>query len=402
MYCDIWNALSSEKEMIFLSGPRQTGKTTFALDVAKSFNNNFYFNWDIISNKHKLIENPTFFETMNRKDESRPLVILDEIHKYGDWKNYLKGIYDEFAADYQFLVSGSGRLDIYQKGGDSLAGRYFHMRMFPFTVAELSKKRRKFSEFMQDPLSGFDINNKSITADLWQTLFNTSGFPEPYTKGKNSFWTRWSANYIKQIIREDIRDTLGLKKLDAMETLFSLLPSRVASPVSLSSLSRDLRVSFETVDRWFSLFDSFYLTFRISPWTKKISRSILKEKKVYLYNYPEINDEAARFENMAAVELLRAIHNWNDLGYGRFSLCYLRNKDKEEVDFIIVNNNKPVLLIETKSSDKKISPNLKKFQNILRIPAVQLVNKDNIFKYHNNDGGKILVITASRWLSSLP
>ncbi len=156
IYRDIWNALSSEKEMIFLSGPRQTGKTTFALDVAKSFNNNFYFNWDIISNKRKLIENPTFFEAMNRKDESRPLVIFDEIHKYGDWKNYLKGIYDEFAVDYQFLVSGSGRLDIYQKGGDSLAGRYFHMRMFPFTVAELSKKRRKFSEFIHDPLSGFD------------------------------------------------------------------------------------------------------------------------------------------------------------------------------------------------------------------------------------------------------
>lgn len=402
LYRNAWKILSSEKQMIFLSGPRQTGKTTFVQDIAKSFSNSLYFNWDIISHKRRLIENPSFFTELNRKDASQPLVMFDEIHKFRNWKNYLKGVYDEFSNQYKFLVLGSGRLDLYQKRGDSLAGRYFHMRMFPFTVSELSKHQRNFGDFIKNPLENFALNNKNASFNLAQSLLRLSGFPEPFVKGKESFWSRWSANYIKQIIREDIRDSVDIKKPDILETLFSLLPSKVSSPVSINSLARDLGSNFESVDRWLSLFDDFYLTFRISPWSKKISRSILKEKKIYLYDYPEIPNMAARFENMVAVELQRAVHLWSELGYGRFSLHYLRNKNKEEVDFLISDRNEPIILIETKLSDEIPSKNLIKFQNFLQIPAVQLVNKENVFKYKANAKQKILIITSSEWLASLP
>lgn len=67
---------------------------------------------------------------MKRRDSSLPLVIFDEIHKYRDWKNYLKGIYDRYSAEYRFLITGSGRLDLYQRGGDSLAGRYLLFNLF--------------------------------------------------------------------------------------------------------------------------------------------------------------------------------------------------------------------------------------------------------------------------------
>jgi len=402
LYRGIWDALSRDKQMIFLSGPRQTGKTTFARQIAESFPNNFYFNWDYLSHKRLIHETPAFFTQINRKDSSQPLVILDEIHKYSGWKNYLKGVYNEVSGSYKFLVSGSGRLDVYQKGGDSLAGRYFHLHMFPLTIAELSRQRRAFKEFTNDPLSDFDLNDKTVTAGLWRTLFNASGFPEPYIKGESAFWTRWSANYLKQLIREDIRDLSGLKKMDAIEALFSLLPSRVGSPVSVNNLAGDLHANFDTVNRWLSLFDSFFLTFRISPWTRKISRAILKEKKIYLYDYPEIGDRAARVENMVALELFRAVRNWNELGLGRFSLNYLRNKEKEEVDFLVAEGNRPLLLVEVKSSDDAPAPSLMKFQRMLGVPAVQLVDCDGVFKYHQNGKDRILIVTASRWLSSLP
>ncbi len=388
--------------MIFLSGPRQAGKTTFARQVAESFPNNFYFNWDYLSHKRLLHEKPTFFTEINRRDASEPLVILDEIHKYSGWKNYLKGVCDEFSGAYKFLVSGSGRLDVYQKRGDSLAGRYFHLHMLPLTVAELSKRRRSLKEFTRDPISDFDLNDKAVTAGLWRTLFNASGFPEPYLKGETAFWTRWSSNYLKQLIREDIRDLSGLKRMDAVETLFSLLPSRVGSPVSINNLAEDLRSNFDAVNRWLTLFESFFLIFRISPWTRRISRAILKEKKIYLYDYPEIGDPAARVENMAALELFRAIRNWNELGLGRFALHYLRNKEKEEVDFLVADGNRPLLIIEAKSSDDTPAPSLVKFQRMLGVPAVQLVARDDVFKYHQNGNARILIVTASRWLSSLP
>jgi len=201
---------------------------------------------------------------------------------------------------------------------------------------------------------------------------------------------------------EDIRDLADLKKTDTVELLFSLLPSRVASPVSVNNLAADLHSNFDSVDRWLSLFDSFFLTFRISPWSAKISRSILKEKKTYLYDYPEIPDPAARLENLIAVELKRAVTTWTELGYGRFSLHYLRNKEKEEVDFLIADGNTPFLIAEVKLSDDSVSPNLAKFQNILGVPAVQLVGKKGIFKYKENGKNRILVVSAHNWLSSLP
>ncbi|OIO34255.1 MAG: hypothetical protein AUJ18_02005 [Candidatus Hydrogenedentes bacterium CG1_02_42_14] len=398
----MWQDLSSEKKMIFLSGPRQVGKTTFAQKIAEGFKNNLYFNWDIISQKRLLIQEPTFFENINRKDESIPLVIFDEMHKYSKWKNYLKGIYDEFAGDYKFLVSGSGRFDLYKKGGDSLAGRYFQLHLFPLTVAELSNKRKSFKDFAVSPLTNFDFTNLKITSKIWQTLFNVGGFPEPYVNGKKTFFNKWTANYTSQIVREDIKSISDIKNTDYIEILFSLLPKRVGSPISMNNIAEELQVSFGSIKEWLKLLEIFYLVFRIGPWTKKISRSILKEKKLYLYNYPEISDESYRFENMVAVELLRAVYNWNEYGYGRFTLHYLRNKEKEEVDFLICENNNPKILIETKFSDDAPSKNLIYFQKKLNIPAIQLVNKENVFKYLKNEQNKILIITAHIWLSTLP
>ncbi|MHB1275957.1 MAG: DUF4143 domain-containing protein, partial [Candidatus Humimicrobiaceae bacterium] len=166
--------------------------------------------------------------------------------------------------------------------------------------------------------------------------------------------------------------------------------------------ARDLQVAFDTVKNWLLLFDSFYLTFRLSPWTAKVSRSILKEKKIYLFDYPVIEDQSARFENLVALEFLRAIEMWKDYGWGSFTLHYLRDKDKLEVDFLIVKNNKPLLLVETKLSDDAPSASLINFQDYLNIPAVQLVKKEGIKKIYKNKKNNILVVTAHRWLSALP
>jgi len=401
-YLDLWRESSAEKRMILLAGPRQAGKTTLAKEIAMDYKNSLYFNWDIISDKKKIIENPTFFEEINRVDNSDPLVIFDEIHKYKDWKNYLKGIYDEFSLEYFFLVSGSGRLDIYQKGGDSLAGRYLMFHLFPFTVSELAKNKRKFTGFIKDPLNGFALNNPKLTKEIWHNLSELSGFPEPFLKSKKTFWRKWAQIYTCQIIYEDIQSLSGIKHIEQVNLLYSLLSGKIASPLSINSLAEDLQVAFDTVKNWLNIFDIFYLTFQIPPWIKRINRAITKEKKLYLFNYPLITNVAHRFENMVALELYRTIYLWNELGYGNFNLHYLRNKEKQEIDFLISNNNSPILLIEAKNSKEQIPLHLFDFQNKLNVPAVQLVNKENVYKVYKNRRNKILAITAHRWLSSLP
>jgi predicted AAA+ superfamily ATPase len=400
-YKRIWNELAEEKAMVFLAGPRQSGKTTLAKSIAAEYASSLYFNWDILAHRDRLIKNGTFFEEVERKGPDRPLIILDEIHKYRDWKNYLKGVYDQFYAAYRFLVSGSGRLDLYQKGGDSLAGRYFMFHLWPFTLAELAGNDTAIDAFLAAPLA--------VTADrgaelkqLWDGLAELSGFPEPFCSGKATTWRRWSNGYAQQLIREDIRELTDVKSALTMETLYHQLSSRIGSPISIPSLSRDLQVSYNTVQNWIAIFERFFMLFSITPWSTRIARAIHKERKLYLFDTPRIMDRGARFENMVALELWRAVTVWNDLGYGNFSLHFIKNKEQQEVDFLLVRDNEPLLLIEAKLSDIQPSAALRKFQQALDVPAVQLVNVGEGYRLFINSGQNILVVPAWLWLAGLP
>jgi predicted AAA+ superfamily ATPase len=389
LYERIWKRLSAHNQMVFVAGPRQAGKTTFTQMLAQGFTNSLYFNWDILDEKRKLIENPSFYEEVHRRDDSAPLIIFDELHKYSNWKNYLKSVYDRDKGNYQFIVSGSGRLDMYQKGGDSLAGRYFIFYLWPFTLAELAGNNLTFEQFLSNPIEVRAVLND--TQPVWNRLGRFTGFPDPYLNGTDEFYRIWSNTYRKQLLREDMRDLASIRSVEDVEVLFSLLPSRVGSPLSMASLSRDIGVSFDSIRNWIDLFEDFFMVFRIA-----------KEKKLYLFDYGGIEPAPARFENRVALELFRAVSNWNDLGLGHFSLNYLRNREKEEVDFLISDDHRPLLLVEAKLSDADASKSLIKFQRVLRIPAVQLVDQENVCKLISNADSKILIISADHWLSLLP
>ncbi|MCF8120043.1 MAG: ATP-binding protein [Deltaproteobacteria bacterium] len=401
LYIHIWQELSAHKPMIFLVGPRQAGKTTLAHLISRSFPNHVYFNWDIADQRAEFLQKPAFFTNMERQDTSTPLVIFDEIHKYKEWKNYLKGIYDQFHKEYRFLVSGSGRLDIYQKGGDSLAGRYFLFHLYPFTIAELADRSRDMDSFLRNPFQ-MEMADRNTLQKIWQGLSELSGFPEPYLAGRKTNYRRWTNTYSRQLIREDIRDLTDIKSIGELESLYFLLPSRIGSPLSIPSLASDLKVSYNSVQSWLAVFELFFLTFTIGPWTRRIARAIQKERKTYLWDAPRVKDPGARFENMVAIELYRAVNGWNDMGYGAFSLHFIKNKDQQEVDFVIANDGDPVILIEAKRADVEPSKALRKFQDFLKTPAVQLVEDARGYRVIPNGDQSILVAQACQWLSTLP
>ncbi len=401
-YAAIWEELSREKSMIFLSGPRQSGKTTLGKMLAETFSNSLYFNWDVPHHKAQLIQNPYFFEEMPRKDRTRPLVVLDEIHKYKRWKNYLKGIYDQFHESYLFLVMGSGRLDIYQRGGDSLAGRYLQFHLWPLTLAELGGKGMGTAgKFLKDPL-GLVTKDTDKLRKIWKKLERFSGFPEPHLAGRPTSFRRWSTTYAHRLIREDIRDLTRIRSVDDVEALYAVLPSKVGSPLSIESLREDLGVAYNTVRNWLRIFQRFYLIFQIPTWTPRVVRAIRKERKCYLLDCAGIDDPAGRFENMIAIELYRAVTCWNDMGYGDFSLHFVKNREGQEVDFLIAEGRKPRLLVEAKLSDDRPAAALRKFQGQLSVPAVQLVNESDTHRIFGNGTQEILVAPAWQWLARLP
>ena len=400
-YVELWRALDGFKPMVFMAGPRQTGKTTLAKQIAAGFSNSVYFNYDIPEDQRQLIASPRFYENMNRADDTPPLVVLDEIHKYPRWKNYLKGAYDRDAGRYHFLVSGSGRLDVRQKGGDSLAGRYLLFHLWPFTLSELSGVKRTLAAFLKNPLE-IDTSDSKGRRRIWDELARWSGFPEPYLKASDAFHLLWSRTYAKQIVREDILSIMHLQKVGHIELLLSLLPERVGSPLSLNQIAGALGVSFDSIKSWVGVLDDFFLTFRLLPWTRKLARAILKETKLYLMNPALVPDDGARFENQVALELRKAVAGWNERGQGEFSLHYVRTKEGEECDFLLVRDHAPFLLIETKLSTTDVSPSLRKLQNLLGVPGIQLVNRPGIYKRISDDHLPVVITSAENWLPCLP
>jgi len=397
----ILEILLDYQKMVFVSGPRQSGKTTLAHLIQKNFQQSYYFNWDNLDDQKKITRDPYFFSDFDRNFKLPILIIFDEIHKYPKWKNYLKGVYDKYHQEFSFIVTGSCRLDIFQKGGDSLFGRYFPIPCFPLTLGELAGKFTTFQTF-KDNCADPPESSSEIEAN-YQHLFDFSGFPEPLLRAEKNFYNIWELERKKLLVREDIRDTTNIRQLALLELLTQILPNKIGSLLSINSLREDLGVSFETVRDWLEILKQFYYLFAVHPYqTSNMKRLLKKEAKIYLYNWVEIEDEAIRFENLVALHLFKAVKIWQAIGEGNIELNYIRNKEQKEVDFIISENNKPLFLIECKSQIENFDKNLLYFQQKLNIPtAVQLINKSGVCRKQKTEVGSAYLISADRWLSLL-
>lgn len=366
-------ALNRHK-MAFISGPRQIGKTTLAKMFSSSYDQSSYQNWDESTFRKLWTISPNDVQNafvLSKKDDSR-LLILDEIHKSKSWKQKLKGVYDHLADELHIIVTGSARLNIYNKGGDSLMGRYVHFRMHPFSVGEiLSSNATEAKVFFQNVFSD-NVHKKSAQVDI-ENLLKFSGFPEPFLEKNEAILNIWRQGRLEKVVRQDLRDLTKVQEIGHVEALMSLLPDRVGAPVSIASLREDLEVAFDTVKRWLKYLEELYYLYTIRPYSKSIMRSLKKEPKLYLYDWTEIEDPAFRFENLVASHLLKACHFWQDTGQGLFELSYLRDKQKNEVDFLILKNKKPWFSVECKLNETNLDTKYQKFQKQLAVPHIQLV-----------------------------
>lgn len=373
------------EKMVFIGGPRQVGKTTLATNIiSQYFKNSAYFSWDNKQDRRKIINSDW--------PGNADLLILDEIHKYRKWKNLVKGEYDKLKEKYKFLVTGSARLDVYRKGGDSLQGRYHYYRMHPFSMAELLNKNNRFE--MRNDLS---IEDKEHNEEL-EILFQFGGFPEPLVKQNKRILRRWHNEKVERLFREDIRDMEQIRDLDSMKLLSDLLPEKVGSLLSINAIREDLEVSHRAVTNWLNILEKLYYHFRLYPYTGKLTRSLKKEPKLFLWDWSEVNDPGARFENMIASHLLKWVHFLYDYEGYRAELYFLRNVDKKEVDFFVTVDKKPWLALEVKLSDTRASPSLYFFKERLDIPYLfQVVKPPGVDRLING----VRVISASRFLSAL-
>ncbi len=346
--------------MVFIGGPRQVGKTTLALSFLSPamVDNPAYLNWDDVQSR-TLIRNG---ELPNSK-----IILLDEIHKFSKWRNLIKGFYDKRKESQKFIVTGSARLDYYRRGGDSLLGRYRYLRLHPFSIDELK------------------IKNKT---DL-DYLLQFGGYPEPFTTGSERMLKLWHKERLYRIVNDDIRDLENLRDLSGVEILMESLVDRVGSPLSINALAEDLSVTHSTLEHWVKILEQVYYCYRISPYGAPKIRAVKKEKKLYLWDWSQLEDRGAKFENFVASHLLKYCHFLEDTEGESMELRYLRDKDRREVDFVVLKNKKPIFAVECKTGEKDVSKNILYFKERTQIPIfyqVHLGSKD----YLSQSGVRVL------------
>jgi predicted AAA+ superfamily ATPase len=352
LYDQLLNAhFQDNRQMAFLSGPRQVGKTEVARRLA-----DVYLNFDDLGDRAVILRGAAAVAARAELERPRgriPIVALDEIHKFQKWKAFLKGFFDSYGSQCGILATGSARMDIFKKGGDSLLGRYFLYRQHPFSVGEILRP-----EPPTEPIR----ESKPIDEAAWEALWRFGGFPEPMVRQSATFLRKWQTTRMDLLLREDVRDLTRVQELRGIETIGHLLASRSGGQLIFSNLATEVGVSVDTVRRWVTILSELYVGFELRPWFRNVAKALRKEPKWYLRDWSGITDPGARAETFAACHLLKAVETWTDLGLGAFELRYMRDKIKREVDFLIVRDGEPWVLIEIKSTRETLSPHLFHFQ----------------------------------------
>jgi len=359
------------RKMVFITGPRQVGKTYLAKQIMAAFHKPQYLNFDSLDDA-RIIQSRQWAVNAD-------FLIFDEIHKMKSWKKFLKGVFDTRPDFQSLLVTGSSRLDTFRQSGESLAGRYYYYRLHPLSVKELCDT--------MDPAEAVDRLNL------------LGGFPEPFLSGSEVEAARWRNQYYTDLIREDIMEFSRLHEVRAMRLLVELLRTRVGSPLSYASIAGDLQIAPNTVKRFIEILDSLHVIFLIRPFHTNVARAVLKEPKVYFYDTGfVIGDNGVKYENTCAVCLLKHVHFLQDARGESTALHYIRTKDRQEVDFAISRDGNLNVLIEAKLSDESVSPALKYFAG--KCPdagAVQIVK--NLRQERNVHG--VSIVPAGQWLADL-
>jgi predicted AAA+ superfamily ATPase len=204
-----------------------------------------------------------------------------------------------------------------------------------------------------------------------------SGFPEPFLNGKVNYYKRWVQTHTEIILKQDLIDLTAVREIKSIELLYNLLKTRVGSNVSYANLARDLQCDPGSVKKWVEILENMYMVFKLTPYHTNISRSLLKEPKIYCYDFAAIEDDAAKLENLVALSILKRLHFLEDIEGSNVALHYCRTKDGKELDFLVKIDVK-TYLIEVKTSDNEISKNFAYFANFFEnVKCVQLVKNLN-------------------------
>ncbi len=326
--------------VVFLTGPRQSGKTTLMKEFFKDYK---YFNLERIDLREIILSDPIGF-LKNAGDK----VIIDEAQNIPELFSYIQVFSDERGTTGQYILSGSQSFLLNEKISQSLAGRVSINHLLPFDISELPKEITK--DYLSLIFSGF-----------FPRIFHHKINP-------NDFYP----SYLQTYIERDIRTLKAVENLNTFTRFLTLCAGRTGQILNLTSIANDTGISVNTVKSWLSLLEASYIIFLLKPYHNNFNKRVIKAPKLYFYDTGivcsllRINDEksvkvhhlyGALFENFVISEIIKLFYHSGK----QPQIYYYKESNGKEIDCIIEKSFNNIIALEIKGGETFNKDYLKNF-----------------------------------------
>lgn len=341
----------SDTRVVLISGPRQSGKTTLAMDIAS--NGTPFLTLDDATVLRSAIDDPVgFVRGLDR-------AVIDEIQRAPDLLLAIKNVVDDDKSPGKFLLTGSANLMTIPKVADSLAGRMEVIRLLPLSQAEITGRKARFIDraFAEET----PVADHVIIGDALIERVLSGGYPEVLERKK---WARkqdWYHEYLDAIVQRDVRDVAQIEQLAIMPKLLSVLAEHSGQLVNYTGIGAALDLNHVTTRKYVGVFESLYLVHTLQPWFTNRLKRLTKSPKLHFLDagllaaMRDVSPDVVAKEKTAFGPILetfvfselRKIASWSEQ---RCTFSHFRDKDKNEVDIVLENRRGEVVGIEVKAS----------------------------------------------------
>ena len=340
-----------DTRVVLITGPRQSGKTTLARDIADQ------------SRPFLTLDDTSTFEAASSDPVGlvRELdrAVIDEIQRVPELILAIKSSIDTHTNPGRFLLTGSADLMTLPRVADSLAGRMESIRLLPLAQGEIQGGS---SSFLKKAFAGQVPKAKNILLgkDIVQRVFE-GGYPEALTRKTLRRRQDWYLNYIEAIIQRDVKDVAQIKQIHLLDKLLRILAEYSGQLFNYSKLGSLLGINHVTAQRYINVFESLFLVYSLPPWHSNAIKRQTKTPKIHFFdsgllaalrNISPLSLESNRsllgalVETFILGEILKII-SWDE---ERYKISHFRDKDHNEVDFVIENRKGDIVGIEVKAS----------------------------------------------------
>ncbi|MES2204823.1 MAG: ATP-binding protein [Pseudomonadota bacterium] len=337
----------NDTPVVFINGPRQSGKTTLVQHYTKSLP---YYTLDDDNLLNAVLQDPVGF--IKRIDRG----IIDEIQRAPGLFRAIKLSVDENRQPGRFLITGSVDLLALPKMGDSLAGRMEVLTLLPLSLAELEGRDSQFLDHAQAQDWPISIENKIDC--VMKALIG--GYPEMLSRENLSRRSAWARAYIKAIVERDVKDITSIEKLVDLPPLLEILAQHSGKLVNFTQIGAYLNLDVKTTQKYIGLLENLFLVKQLRPWHGNALSRLIKTPKLHLLDSGLLaclnritparieTDKiitGALLETWVYGELLKMIAITPDPR----NIYYYRDKDQVEVDFVLENQDRKLIGIEVKA-----------------------------------------------------